>query len=112
MKKTIYTFLLLFCFTLTAHSQNSTESKNTKLVISYDVSTFCANTKGISTPTVSETGGVYKSIRISSGVGALAINQATGLIDRNISNAGTYEIVYTIGKESTSTTLTVTNCKF
>jgi hypothetical protein len=59
---------------------------------------------------VSEAGGVFKSIRTSTGNGGLALNPTTGKIDRFISNAGTYEIVYTIGTISVKTILTVTSC--
>ena len=129
MKKIACTFLILLTFsfafansknivnknllgtTLTTYSQKNGDNKNVVLSISYDVSNFCAYSKGISIPTVSEAGGVYKSTRTSSGGGGLAINQSTGQIDRDISNPGTYEVAYTIGTTSAKTTITVTDCK-
>ncbi len=95
----------------TTYTQNAVVNTNVVLSISYDVPSFCANAKGISTPTVSEAGGVFKAIRISTGNGGLAINQATGKIDQFISDAGSYDIIYTIGTKSTKTTLTVSTCK-
>ena len=95
---------------LTSYSQKVLTNTNVVLTLSYDVSTFCANSKGIATPKVSEAGGVFKCIRTSTGNGGLALNPSTGSIDRFISNAGTYEIVYTIGTASVKTILTVTSC--
>ena len=130
MKKFFYTlaFLLTFSFAFANNLENGLHKINQKsksknyshsnnfndvitLTLSYDVTTFCAYSKGISKPTVSENGGVYKSTRTSSGGGGLAINQSTGQIDRDISNPGTYEIEYKIGNNSAKTTITVTDCK-
>ena len=129
----IKTFFCITAFVLTStHSfANSVEKNNLKydyyklksapqphkliaptaLTLSYDVATFCAGAKGISTPKVSEAGGSYKNERISDGIGALAFNVVTGLIDHSISDAGTYKITYTKNNTSVTTIITVNNCK-
>jgi hypothetical protein len=80
------------------------------LTLSYDVSTFCARTNGISKPKVSEEKGFFKATRTSNGKGGLVINETTGLIDHNISDPGVYNVSYTIGVTTVSTSITVNNC--
>jgi hypothetical protein len=84
---------------------------STALTLSYDVATFCAGARGISKPKVSEEGGSYKNERVSDGIGALAFNVVTGLIDHSISDAGTYKISYTKNNASVTTIIIVNNCK-
>jgi len=130
MKKFFYTlaFLLTFSFAfannlenglhkikqnskLTSCSQLNKINAATALTLSYDVATFCAGARGISTPKVSETGGLFKYERISDGKGALAFNEVTGLIDHSISDIGTYKISYSKNNFIVTIIVTVNNCK-
>ena len=132
ISSSIKTFLctVAFVLTFTFAFANSTENNTSKcnqltfknflqtnnfsdpiaLTLSYDVSTFCARTTGISTPKVSEENGVFKSKRTSNGKGSLVINESTGLIDHYISDAGVYSITYTVGITTVTTTVTVNVC--
>ena len=80
------------------------------LTISYDIATFCAGARGISTPKVSEEGGIFFYTRESSGVGGLGFNKSTGQIDHATSQSGTYKITYKKGEDSVSITVTVNQC--
>ena len=128
----IKTFLCISAFVLTCtHSYSNSVEKNnlkydyyklksappphkllvpTALTLSYDVATFCAGVQGISTPKVSEAGGIFILTRTSSGNGSLAFNDRTGQIDHSISNPGVYSMTYKKGNASVSTTITVNKC--
>lgn len=128
----IKTFFCISAFVLTCtHSfANSVEKNNLKynyyklkpapqphkliaptaLTLSYDVATFCAGARGISTPKVSEAGGIFILTRTSTGTGSLAFNDRTGEIDHSISNPGVYTMTYKNGNASASTTITVNKC--
>jgi len=80
------------------------------LTLSYDVATFCAGKYGLSTPKVSEEGGVFIYTRESNGIGGLGFNKSTGQIDHNTSQSGTYKITYKKGEDSVSITITVDKC--
>ena len=95
---------------LTSYSQKVLTNTNVVLTLSYDVSTFCANSKGIATPKVSEAGGVFILTRKSPGTGSLAFNNTSGEIDYSISNPGVYTMTYKKGDASVSTTITVNKC--
>ena len=129
MKKFFYTlaFLLTFSFAfannlenglhkikqnskLTSYSQSNKINAATALILTYDVATFCAGARGVSTPKVSETGGLFILTRTSTGTGSLAFNDRTGEIDHSISNPGVYTMTYKKGDASVSATITVNKC--
>jgi hypothetical protein len=80
------------------------------LTLSYDVATFCAGARGISTPKVSEEGGLFFYTRESSGIGGLGFNKSTGQIDHATSQSGTYKITYKKGEDLVSVTITINKC--
>lgn len=83
----------------------------TALTLSYDVATFCAGARGYSKPKVSEFGGRFSFIRISTGEGGIGINPRSGIIDQSISDSGEYKITYTTNGIQVSTTILINSCK-
>ena len=81
------------------------------LTLSYDVATFCAGATGYSKPKVSEVGGRFSFIRISTGEGGIGINPRSGIIDQSISDSGEYKITYTTNEIQVSTTILINSCK-